>query len=197
MTEMTGSANNAMDSSNFIGLAASGHAESRRGTPAATTTASVLAKAAGPPLTDPPWRGDPTIAALLRLVSAPPADADTPDGDLPDDVAVRSVADEVDELTDRLDESVRDIRRLGAQLERADRELRQLRVRSQRLAGALGACGSCWGEVPGCPECLGSGRPGRVMPDEKLFAELVLPVVRLVRRFDLASPGSRSGPAAP
>jgi hypothetical protein len=121
----------------------------------------------------------------LKLVSAPPDVADPADDERLDGDAVRWTADEIDELTDRLDESVRDVRQLRAQLARADRELRQLQIRTRRLADALGSCGSCWGEESDCPECRGGGRAGSAMPDERLFAELVMPAVRLVRLGDL------------
>ena len=142
-------------------------------------------------------QGDPTIAALLRLVSAPPDRVDAGEGESLDVGTLRWTADEVDELTDRLDASVRDARRLSAQLERAEHELQRLRDRTGRLADALGACNSCWGEDAGCPECQGHGTPGSSLPDERLFAEVVMPAVRLVHLHDRRSSEPGSEPAPP
>lgn len=134
-----------------------------------------------------PWQGDPTIAALIKLVSAERAEIEASQAEGLAGAALDWTAEEVDELTDRLDASVREARQLRVQLERADGELRRLRTRTRRLADALGACASCWGEDSECPECQGCGRPGRSMPDESLFAETVMPAVRLVRLCDARS----------
>jgi len=128
--------------------------------------------------------GDPTVAALLRLVSAQRADASPLESDEFDGNEVVWTGEEVDELTDRLDESVREARRLRAQLDAAGSELQLLRERIRRLADALGACGSCCGEDSGCRDCQGLGRPGRTPPDERLFAEMVMPAVRIMRLCD-------------
>lgn len=186
-----------MDLSNLLSLTPARHADRRRGPPAPRAGAGCRDAAADPQQHSSVWQGDPTIAALLKLVAAPPAEVDAADRQPLDGLPVRWTADEVDELTDRLDASVRDVKRLGAQLERAERELRRLRDRNRRLAGALGACDSCWGEEPDCADCQGRGRPGRALPDDGLFAEIVMPVVRLARLGDPRSsePGSEPTPA--
>ena len=69
---------------------------------------------------------------------------------------------------------------LGAQLECAQTEIKLLREKCDTLAAALGACALCWGHDPGCRACRGHGSPGRSLPDDDLFAEYVLPAVRLV-----------------
>jgi hypothetical protein len=144
-----------------------------------------------------PGLGDPTIAALLRLVGAQRAGAEaTPAAAFGGDAAIGWTAEEVDELTDRLDASVRDARRLRTELDRAQGELRQLRDQTRRLAAALGACHACWGEDSGCADCQGCGRPGRSGPDEILFAEMVMPAVRLMRQWDSRSSPQRTEPAA-
>lgn len=59
-----------------------------------------------------------------------------------------------------------------------DDELEALREVNDTLAAALGACPHCWGGNPGCETCGGQGATGAMDPDEKLFAELILPAVR-------------------
>jgi hypothetical protein len=180
-------------------LTAVSPASARHGDGGRPTTALPAAPSRRTPALHPrelgssPCHGDPTIAALLRLVAAPPDGVDAGDGESLDGGAGHWTADEVDELADRLDASVRDAQRLSAQIERAESELQRLRDRTRRLADALGACDSCWGEDSGCPECQGCGRPGRSLPDERLFAEIVMPAVRLVRLCDLRPVDS--GPA--
>ncbi|NUU18716.1 hypothetical protein HP550_15790 [Cellulomonas humilata] len=49
--------------------------------------------------------------------------------------------------------------------------------RDAELAAALGAC-LCWGEDPECRTCEGDGFPGWADPDEELYREYVLPVLR-------------------
>lgn len=60
-------------------------------------------------------------------------------------------------------------------------ELTDLRERIDLLASALGACCLCWGEDNQCRVCRGRGRPGFSIPDEALFAELVLPAIGIMR----------------
>jgi hypothetical protein len=69
---------------------------------------------------------------------------------------------------------------LTAQLQESQAELRLLRERCDTVAAALGACGLCWGEDHSCRACRGQGAPGRAIPDEQLFCEIVVPAVRLV-----------------
>lgn len=176
---------NPMDLPNFMRLTSARHRDNLRRP--APRSAGGRARGAAPDthaLVSPPWPGDPTIAALMKLVSRERAAIRASQSEELEGAAVDWSAEEVDELTDRLDESVRDRRRLSAQLDRANNELQRLRDRNQRLADALGACSSCWGEDSGCPDCQGCGRPGRSMPDERLFEGIVMPAVRLLRPGD-------------
>ena len=61
-------------------------------------------------------------------------------------------------------------------------ELEELRGRNDTLAAALGACYLCWGEDAMCEVCGGSGATGSAPPDGELFASLVVPAVRRMRR---------------
>jgi hypothetical protein len=61
-------------------------------------------------------------------------------------------------------------------------ELAELRERNDTLAAALGACYLCWGEDPHCEVCRGRGGPGASTPDRQLFATLVVPAARRLRR---------------
>jgi hypothetical protein len=79
-------------------------------------------------------------------------------------------------------------------------ELQEHRERVDRLAWALGACCLCWGQDEECRNCRGRGRPGFSMPDEKLFAEFVMPAVRMLRAKSVKNGGSspriQPGPGA-
>jgi hypothetical protein len=76
-------------------------------------------------------------------------------------------------------------------------ELAILRERSDALAQALGACEHCWGADGSCRGCRGRGGPGAFLPDADLFAELVLPAFRRLRRQQTRSPtAERSDPPA-
>jgi len=55
------------------------------------------------------------------------------------------------------------------------------------IACSLGACPECWGHDPDCTECVGEGRPGAFLPDERCFERFVLPVVQRILR-DSKSP---------
>lgn len=179
----------AMDPSNFMSLTAAHRGDDVHGARARPGRANACGAPPAPrELISRPCQGDPTIAALMTLVSA---QRDELEG-----TALGFTAEEVDELTDRLDERAREVRRLTAQLDSAGSELQLLRDRTNRLAAALGACASCWGEDPGCRECHGHGRPGRSMPDEGLFTEVVMPAVLLMRPHDHRSCLTTSEPTA-
>lgn len=60
-------------------------------------------------------------------------------------------------------------------------EIKTLRERSDVLASTVGACCLCWGQDSNCRACRGRGKPGYAVPDEALFAEYVLPAVRVLR----------------
>jgi hypothetical protein len=185
-----------MDLPNLMGRMPGRRAAILRGPPPLPARASGLEPAPdAPTLASPSSLGDPTIAALLRLVAAERTELEATQHAPLEGAAMDWSAEEVDELTDRLDASVRESRRLSAQLERANNELRRLRDRNAHLADALGACGSCWGEDSACPECQGCGRPGRSMPEERLFEKIVMPAVRLMRLCDLRSSPPRPEPA--
>lgn len=189
---------NTMELPNFLSLIAGRRGDALRGLSPQPASAGIRGPAAGPrPLASPAWQGDPTIAALMKIVAADRAEIEASQREAFAGAALDWTAEEVDELTDRLDVSVGESRRLSAQLERANSELRRLRHRAQRLADALGACSACWGEDSACPECQGCGRPGRSMPVEALFERIVMPAVRLMRLCDVreAPPRPESAPA--
>lgn len=73
------------------------------------------------------------------------------------------------------------MRELRFQVESMFAELKEHRERMDQVAWALGACCLCWGKDADCRICRGRGCPGFAMPDEKLFAELILPAVRVLR----------------
>jgi hypothetical protein len=184
-----------MDPSNFMNLTSARASDDARGTHALPTRASAGGAAPHPgELIGRPCQPDPTLAALMVLVSAQRAEAEAWQREELEGTAVGWSAEEVDELTDRLDESVREVRRLSAQLDSARSELQMLHDRADRLADALGACASCWGEDSACPECQGRGRPGRSMPDERLFADIVMPAVELMRLCERRPPPTNSEP---
>lgn len=78
----------------------------------------------------------------------------------PDDTDMPLLADEAEEDFDLYDE---------------------LLERNSVLAAALGAC-DCWGEDAGCDICRGTGEPGSMLPDRRLFARFVQPALRAIRR---------------
>jgi hypothetical protein len=112
---------------------------------------------------------NPQLAAIMQMMAAQKANTAARDP-----VVVESTAIEVDAVADEL-------AALAAQLEAAHSEIKLLRERCDTVAAALGACALCWGHDPGCRACRGHGLPGRRLPDDDLFAEYVLPAVRLVR----------------
>lgn len=60
------------------------------------------------------------------------------------------------------------------------------------IACALGACPECWGLDPDCTQCVGEGRPGAFLPDERCFERFVLPVIqRILRDQKSPAPDSR------
>ncbi len=73
------------------------------------------------------------------------------------------------------------VQRLEQQVEKLRAELVLLRERNDAFAVALGACYLCWGEDPNCSICLGTGRPGSVLPDEQSFAQLIAPAIRTLQ----------------
>ena len=73
------------------------------------------------------------------------------------------------------------VQRLGGHVTKLRAELDQLREVNDALAAALGACYLCWGKDAGCPVCHGTGRPGTTMPDKRLFARFVAPVLRTLQ----------------
>lgn len=70
---------------------------------------------------------------------------------------------------------------LHGQVKKLRAELDQLREINDALAAALGACYLCWGEDAGCTVCHGTGCPGSFMPDKRLFAQFVAPVLRTLQ----------------
>jgi hypothetical protein len=112
---------------------------------------------------------NPQLAAVLQMMAARKADTAASDP-----VVLETTATEMDAVAD-------EVAALAAQLDAANSETRFLRERCDTLAAALGACALCWGHDPACRACRGHGLPGHSLPDESLFFEYVLPVVRLVR----------------
>lgn len=114
---------------------------------------------------------NPEAASMLQALCAsrpPAAEPREPIDIKPEETTIETVRDP--ECT-----------RLQEELAAANLELQRLRERSDCLADALGACALCWGEEPACRACRGHGRPGRSIPNAALFAEYVVPAVRLVR----------------
>jgi len=74
--------------------------------------------------------------------------------------------------------------------ESATAEVVALRSRLDNLAYALGACVSCWGSNGQCHHCRGRGKPGSSVPDKKLFTELVLPAIRILKASEVRSSGT-------
>lgn len=68
--------------------------------------------------------------------------------------------------------------KLRAKIDGLMAELNEMRARNDTLAAALGACYLCWGANPTCQVCRGKGRPGAAIPDQKLFEQVVMPVVK-------------------
>jgi len=61
-------------------------------------------------------------------------------------------------------------------------ELSSLRDVNDTLASALGACCVCWGGDEDCETCNGYGVCGSEEPDQALFAELIVPAIRRVKK---------------
>lgn len=83
------------------------------------------------------------------------------------------------------------VRRLGEQVIAMRTELTQLRTLNDTLAAALGACYVCWGTDADCPVCSGAGSPGAALPDERLFAQFVVPALRALQTEKLAGRSGR------
>jgi hypothetical protein len=111
-------------------------------------------------------QNNPTVAALLQMMEAQKGAAVAHEPIVVEGTAV--------DVTDN------EIGALHAQLEAAYAEVKLLRDRCDTLAAALGACGVCWGQDFSCRACRGHGAPGRMIPDQELFSEFVVPAVRLM-----------------
>jgi hypothetical protein len=138
------------------------------------------------------------LAQQLGLGAAPVAHRDD---SVVDEQTIEVSATEVDEPAD-----VDDSPRIGAAVRRADlhretgslgAELIGLRERVDRCAAALGACGVCWGTDAGCRACRGRGRPGFSIPDDGLFAELVLPAMRTMKAHRMSASARSAGALPP
>lgn len=124
-------------------------------------------------------QGNPAAAALVQLMgtrwnqtASRTVDVDCDASDVQDE--------QLQELRARLTASAEETSRLTAQLDATLAELNVLRERSDVLADALGACALCWGQDHTCRACRGLGHPGRAVPQYELFAEYVLPAVKLM-----------------
>lgn len=100
-----------------------------------------------------------------------------PDDDEQDDEEGEAFA-EIDQLLADFDDDRPRQNRDDAE----DDELSSLRDVNDTLASALGACCVCWGGDENCETCKGSGECGSQEPDQALFAELILPAVRRMRK---------------
>jgi hypothetical protein len=60
-----------------------------------------------------------------------------------------------------------------------------LEERLADFARAVGACTLCLGEIPECPVCRGSGRPGWAVPEPAFFEVFVVPALRRLEGEDL------------
>ncbi len=118
-------------------------------------------------------------ASLLAGLLMSEAGRDGADDDSPDDEE-----DEIERLLAFAERDEFDEGRAAGD----DDELEALREVNDTVAAALGACPECWGGDPECRTCAGEGAAGALDPDERLFAELVLPAVRRVRENRRARP---------
>lgn len=141
------------------------------GTDSAQSTQELLAQLA---------QNNPTLGVLAQHMAEQRA------------AAARNRATVIDAEIVETDEEHREIMSAARRLEEESAELRgrmqalaaeigSLRERMELVADALGACGLCWGQDPQCRACRGRGRPGYALPDEELFADLVLPAVQMMR----------------
>ena len=115
--------------------------------------------------------GDPRLQLLAQLLQSRPAGESRPPEPAPSS-----------------------LERLERRLARLQRLHLQLREHYLRLADALGACPRCWGEDARCHACGGRGMSGFFEPDEGLFVQYVLPVVRRMRvpSGGTLAPGARN-----
>jgi hypothetical protein len=143
----------------------------RAGLDPATSPQELLAQMAGT---------DPTMGLLLQAMTQRSAEPEEPEP-IEIDVAPAPLTPPRPAPSPELLRAVHGLQR-KAQL--MFHELEALRERNDLLAAALGACYLCWGEDPACTHCAGTGRPGAALPDRQLFAALVLPGVRRIRRLE-------------
>lgn len=113
--------------------------------------------------------GDPRLAALCRFFAERQARAAAEPVEAPRD----------DEAHRALEQECARLKRICAAMRR---DLASLRDHAAMTAAALGACDACWGFDPACPHCAGRGRAGFDSPDPVLYARLVAPAVRRLRR---------------
>ncbi len=83
---------------------------------------------------------------------------------------------------EQFEQLARVVQRLGKHVQKLRVELDHLREVNDVLAAALGACYLCWGNDAGCPVCHGIGTPGTTMPDKQLFAQFVVPALRVLQQ---------------
>jgi hypothetical protein len=150
-------------------------------------------------------QGNPTVALLAKYL-ADRQEAQRQQAAAIPMQSIKEVVEAVDRPGDHMPDaqaSLDPMQELRHQVTSMFAELQEHRERSDRLAWALGACCLCWGRDPDCRNCRGRGRPGFSMPDEKLFAEFVMPAVRMLRARTTGNGGSSpriqpgtSGPGA-
>jgi hypothetical protein len=73
------------------------------------------------------------------------------------------------------------IRQLTLEVEELQEELSESDRFEEEIANALGCCSFCWGEDPTCRACRGKGKPGTFEPDQALFEQYVVPILRRQR----------------
>jgi len=120
---------------------------------------------------------DPTLGLIARyLISQQESVKDEDTG------TVGPELEEEQHLTRKGSEQlVQIVERLERRIKKLHGELEQLRERSDTLALALGACYLCWGDNSDCPVCGGTGRPGSIPPDRRVFSRLIVPAIHALQ----------------
>lgn len=72
------------------------------------------------------------------------------------------------------------VEHLQNQIRNLHAELEYLWERNDMLARALGACYLCWGEDSDCRVCGGTGHPGSMLPEKRIFSRLIMPAIHAI-----------------
>lgn len=126
---------------------------------------------------------DPTMGLLAKYLAARQATGSesSPEEETAAAEETARMAKEQRLALERFERLAQVVQQLQRQVAKLHTELEQLIERNDALAAALGACYLCWGEDAGCPVCHGTGQPGSMLPDKRLFVRFVAPSIRTLQ----------------